>query len=88
MIYLIVAFLFIYLFSRALNNRERGRFIQTKQQRQLLQLFESLIKANHDGILITSGEHIIFHNNKSKKLFEKGSLDDHLSSGVKSDLIM
>jgi hypothetical protein len=34
-----------------------------------LQLFESLIRSNHDGILITCGENILFHNTKVKKIF-------------------
>ena len=34
-----------------------------------MQLFESLIRSNHDGILITCGENILFHNTKVKKIF-------------------
>lgn len=68
-LYLFVALVFIYCFSRAFNDRERRRYIESKKQRQLLQLFESLIKSHHDGILITSGENILFHNSKVKKIF-------------------
>ena len=59
-----LAFLFIFIFSRGFNSRERTRFIQEKQQKQLLQLFNTLIRSHHDGILITSGNQILLVNDK------------------------
>jgi hypothetical protein len=46
-----------------------------------LQLFESLIRSHHDGILITYGENILFHNTKVKKIFTQAGGQGSSSSG-------
>jgi hypothetical protein len=44
--------MFIYFFARAFNQRDRENFKSARKQRQLVDMFRSLIKVNNDGILI------------------------------------
>ena len=37
-------------------------------QTQILQIFKNLIKANHDGIVITQDDELIFYNKQIKSL--------------------
>lgn len=50
---LLLSFVFITILSRAFNKRQRERFIDEVRQRQVLQLFEKVIRQNHDGVMIT-----------------------------------
>jgi len=48
-----IAFLYIFFFTRSYIERERENFVKNYNQTQILQIFKNLIKANHDGIVIT-----------------------------------
>jgi hypothetical protein len=41
-----------------------------KQQKQLLSLFDNLIRSHHDGILITSKSQILLHNTRVSQIFK------------------
>eukprot|EP00347_Sterkiella_histriomuscorum_P013223 403365539 len=60
----------VYAFSRFSQNRDRERFEQNKNQKQLLRLFHNLIKVYHDGILITQNEKIVYNNKAVSNIFE------------------
>ncbi|TNV86884.1 hypothetical protein FGO68_gene8607 [Halteria grandinella] len=73
---LAIAFIFLSLFARAYSQRERARFVQKKQQLQLLQMFGGLVAKHHDGILITAGEKIIMHNGRVSEIFAHQPIPD------------
>ncbi|TNV84043.1 hypothetical protein FGO68_gene11903 [Halteria grandinella] len=52
------------LFSRVQDNRERYKFKVNRQQKQLIELFRTVLRANHDGIIITKEEQVIYNNDK------------------------
>jgi hypothetical protein len=55
-IYITCALVFIYLLSRALNQRYRENFIVQNQQAEMITILESVLRANHDGVVITDQE--------------------------------
>jgi hypothetical protein len=61
-LFLMCALLFIYIFSRALHSRYREDFIIFVQQREMITILQSVVKANHEGILITDRDKIVYHN--------------------------
>lgn len=62
-LYITCALVFIYLLSRALNQRYREHFIVQRQQAEMITILESVLKANHDGVVITDQhERVIYQN--------------------------
>ena len=57
-----IGFIYIFIFTRNYLQRERENFIKHYNQEQIFQLFKNLIKANHDGIVITLNEKLVYYN--------------------------
>jgi PAS domain-containing protein len=60
------------MFSRALHNRYREDFIRFYQQREMIAILQSVVKANHEGVLITDQEHIVYHNSPLAQILKLG----------------
>ena len=61
----IIAYIMIYVFSRAVHQIQRVNFIQQKNQSLLLSVFSDLIGSFHDGLMISGkGSQILYHNTK------------------------
>ncbi|TNV84917.1 hypothetical protein FGO68_gene13998 [Halteria grandinella] len=71
-----VGFVYLSMFTRKFNQRERVNFMQSKRQRQLIELFQSLLKHHHDGIIITSAENILLHNEKIVNIMTQPNSQD------------
>jgi hypothetical protein len=66
----VIVLILIYVFSRRVNQTQRVNFIQMKNQSLLINVFSDMIGSFHDGIMITSSEEIVYHNNKLNSIFE------------------
>ena len=51
--FFIIGYICLYIFSRIFQQRERDHFKQKKDMKQILELFHSLLRVFHDGILLT-----------------------------------
>jgi hypothetical protein len=60
----------MYFFSHRINSRERHRFEQERKQKHMLNLFNNLVKAFHDGIIITEMDNIVYKNKQIQSLLE------------------
>eukprot|EP00347_Sterkiella_histriomuscorum_P002912 403366314 len=67
-LYLFLMLFFLYFFSRENQKRDRDVFKEKNNQRQVITLFNSIIRTHHDGITITQGEDIVFHNQQMSKI--------------------
>jgi hypothetical protein len=65
-----IVLILIYVFSRRVNQTQRVNFIQMKNQSLLINVFSDMIGSFHDGLMITSNEEIVYHNNKLNSIFE------------------
>ncbi|TNV84780.1 hypothetical protein FGO68_gene13077 [Halteria grandinella] len=73
----IVALVLLSMFARKFNQRERLKFMTDKRQRQLIELFQSVLKHHHDGIIITSGEgEVLLQNKKIDDILMEKNLDN------------
>lgn len=66
--YSTVSLMFIYFFARAFSQRDRENFVYSRKQRQLLEMFKNLIKVNHDGIIFTKNDKIVFFNHQMNSI--------------------
>eukprot|EP00347_Sterkiella_histriomuscorum_P007464 403348815 len=66
--YLFLMLFFLYFFARENQKRDREVYKEKNNQRQVITLFNSIIRTHHDGITITQGEDIIFHNHQISKI--------------------
>lgn len=66
----VIVLILIYVFSRRVNQTQRVNFIQMKNQSLLINVFSDMIGSFHDGLMITSSEEIVYHNNKLNSIFE------------------
>lgn len=67
---LILALLIVYTFSRIVNQVQRINFVQMKNQSVLLEVFGDMVSTFHDGIMITSNDRILLHNQQIKDIFD------------------
>ncbi|CDW78214.1 multi-sensor hybrid histidine kinase [Stylonychia lemnae] len=67
--FFLAAFIFIYILARMFQHIERDKFQQKTNQNQLLKMFHNLIRRNHDGIIITQNEEIVFLNSQIFQIF-------------------
>eukprot|EP00347_Sterkiella_histriomuscorum_P002987 403366034 len=67
-LYLFLMLFFLYFFARENQKRDREVYKEKNNQRQVIALFNSIIRTHHDGITITQGEDIIFHNHQISKI--------------------
>ncbi|TNV82855.1 hypothetical protein FGO68_gene13706 [Halteria grandinella] len=72
--YLTLAYLILYIFSRTYMRLVRDRFVHKKNQEQVLNLFQNLLRAYKDGIMLTSGDEIIMFNRAVGDLFADESI--------------
>ena len=70
------SFYLIYVFARFFHQREREKFKQSQQQKDLIRLFQNLLIHFHDGILITNNDRILFYNESLNNLFNLEGLND------------
>lgn len=68
--YMALTFIVVYLFSRMFHQSVREKFIKIKNQHQLLRLFNKLMKAYHEGIILSSNSDIILFNKQTSKIFD------------------
>jgi PAS domain-containing protein len=62
------ALVFIYLYSRSLNKRYRESFLAIRQRGEMIALLQSVLNANHEGMIITVQDKIVYHNNPLLKI--------------------
>lgn len=67
-VYTILSMMLIYFCSRAFNQIQRERFLQAQKQSELLKLFNNLVKAYHDGLIISNSEGIVFYNDQVSQM--------------------
>eukprot|EP00347_Sterkiella_histriomuscorum_P013635 403363966 len=77
-IFVVTALGIVYTFARFSQNRDREKFEQVKNQKQLLRLFHNLIKVYHDGILITQNEEIVYNNKAVENIFNINNKKEHV----------
>ncbi|CDW89729.1 UNKNOWN [Stylonychia lemnae] len=68
--YFFVSLVMVYIYSRVNHQRDRQRFQQEKNEKQLLKLFHDLIKIYHDGIIITRGDEVVYKNKAIISVFD------------------
>ncbi|TNV74028.1 hypothetical protein FGO68_gene16903 [Halteria grandinella] len=66
----LIANVFLCIISRQRETKERERFEVYCKQKRLIELFRTVIRANHDGIVITNGDKIIYNNEKVLKIMK------------------
>lgn len=68
--YFIVIFSISFILARVYTQKQREAFRQKLQMKQMSQLFLSLVRVFHDGIIISHNEDIIFKNKQVNKTFD------------------
>eukprot|EP00347_Sterkiella_histriomuscorum_P014600 403360264 len=82
-LYLFLMLFFLYFFSRENQKRDRDVFKEKNNQKQVITLFKSIIRTHHDGITITQGEDIVFHNQQMSKIMNVDIPDNPTNTGHK-----
>eukprot|EP00347_Sterkiella_histriomuscorum_P017889 403347588 len=87
-VFFLAAFIFLYILARSFQHLERDKFQQKLNQNQLLKMFHNLIRRNHDGIIITQNDEIVFMNSQINQIFNLDSQKDYNPENceLKSDL--
>jgi hypothetical protein len=68
--YFIVIFAISFILARVYTQMQREAFRQKLQMKQMSQLFLSLVRVFHDGIIISHNEDIIFKNKQVNRTFD------------------
>ncbi|TNV83426.1 hypothetical protein FGO68_gene1331 [Halteria grandinella] len=71
-IFHLAAIILLCVSSRAQDQSKRQQFMAFHQQKQLVQLFRTVVRANHDGIIITSKDQVLYNNSKVLKIMKIG----------------
>lgn len=61
-----LALVLTYSFSRIVNQVQRVNFVEMKNQSLLLKVFGDMVSSFHDGIMITTNDEILLHNQQIK----------------------
>eukprot|EP00347_Sterkiella_histriomuscorum_P012315 403369061 len=83
--FVFIALGIVYSFARFSQNRDRERFEQSKNQKQLLRLFHNLIRVYHDGIIITQNQEIVYNNKSVNNVFEIQGGKNQTQSGTERE---
>ena len=73
-LFLYVCFISAYILGRRFTQFKRERFIQNNTLKNAVNMFHSLLRMFHDGILLSESDNILFANQTLEKIFDLDSI--------------
>lgn len=75
-LYLASSLILLYVYSRSQHRQVREKFQLVKEQDHSLNLFQSLIKVHHDGLIMTRNEKVVYSNKRVQSIFNLSKVTD------------